>query len=158
MYKKEGVDTTLQNKILKSLNTKLSNLDKAECDKILQEPEIFDALTELPLGKTPGLDGLNVEFYRTMWSFIKDDYITMVEQVYQTQNLTYNQRKGAIRLIFKKEDRYNLKNYRPVSLINVDVKFITKAFAKRMGKYSPVLFIEIKPVSLEEIFPITFIT
>ena len=100
MYKKEGVDTTLQNKILKSLN----NVDKAECDKILQEPEIFDALTELPLGKTPGLDGLPVEFYRTMWSFIKDDYMTMVEQVYQTQNLSYAQRKRAIRLIFKKED------------------------------------------------------
>ena len=66
LYKKEGVDTTLQNKILKSLNTKLSNVDKAECDKILQELEIFDALTALPLGKTPGLDGLSVEFYRTM--------------------------------------------------------------------------------------------
>ena len=136
LYKK-GVDTTLQNKILKSLNTILSNVDKAECEKILQKPEIFDALTELPLGKTPGLDGLPVEFYRNMWSFIKDDYMTMVEQVYQTQNFSYTQRKGAIRLIFKKEDRYNQKNYRPVSLINVDVKIITKALAKRIGKVLP---------------------
>ena len=77
MCKKEE-DTTLQNKILKSLNTRLSNVDKAECDKILQEPEIFDALTELPLGKTPGLNRLPVEFYRTMWSFVKDEYMTMV--------------------------------------------------------------------------------
>ena len=68
LYKKEGVDTTLQNKILKSLNSKLSNVDKAECDKCLQEPEIFDALTELPLGKTPGPDGLPVELYRNLWS------------------------------------------------------------------------------------------
>ena len=89
----KGVDTTLQNKILKSLSTKLNNLHKAECDKILQEPEIFDALTELPLGKPPGLDGLPVEFYRTMWSFIKDDHMTMVEQVYQTQNLSYTFRE-----------------------------------------------------------------
>ena len=104
LYKKEAVDTTLRNKVLRSLNTKLSNVDKAECEKIFQEPEIFDALTQLPLGKTPGLDGLPVEFYRTMWSFIKDDYMTMVEQVYQTQNLSYTQRKGASRLIFIKED------------------------------------------------------
>ena len=102
LYEKEGVDTTLQHKILKSLHTKLSSVDKAECDKILQEPEIFDALTELPFGKTPGLDGLPVEFYTTRWSFIKDDYMTMVEQVYQTQNLSYTQRNGAIKLIFKK--------------------------------------------------------
>ena len=136
MYKKEGVDTTLQNKVLKFLNTKLSIVDKAECDKILQEPEIFDALTELPLGKIPGTDGLSVEFYRTMWSFIKDDYMTLVEQVYQAQNLSYTQRKGVIKLILKK-DQYNLKNYRPVSLINVDVKIITNALAKRMGKVLP---------------------
>ena len=136
LCKKKGADTTLQNKILKSLNAKLSNVDKAECDKILQEPEILDAVTELSLGKTPGPDGLPVEFYRTMWSFIKDDYVTMVEQLYQTQNLSYIQRNGTIRLTFKKEDRYNLKNYRPVSLINVDVK-ITKALAKRIGKVLP---------------------
>ena len=55
----------------------------------------MDALTERPLQKTPGLDGLPVEFYRTMWSVIKDDYMTMVEQVYQTQNLSYIQRKGT---------------------------------------------------------------
>ena len=63
--------------------------------------------------------------------------MTMVEQVYQIQNLSYIQRKGATRLIFKKEDRYNLKNYRPMSLINVDVKIITKPLAKRMGKVLP---------------------
>ena len=102
----------------------------------MQEPEILDALTELPLEKTPGLDGLPVEFYRTMWSFRKDDYMTMVEQVYQTQNLSYTQRKGTIRLIFKK-GLYNLKKYRPVSLINVDVKIITEAHAKRIGKVLP---------------------
>ena len=124
----------------------------------MQEPEIFDALTELPLGKTTGLHGLPVEFYRTMWSFIKADYITMLEQVYQTQNLSYTQRKGAIRLIFKKEDRYNLNNYRPVSLINADVKIITKALAKIIVKVLPSIVHKIKPVSLEEIFPITFIT
>ena len=43
----------------------------------------------------------------------------------------------AIRLIFKKEDRYNLKNYRPVSLISVDMKIITEALAKRIGKVLP---------------------
>ena len=124
----------------------------------MQKPEILDTLTGLPLGKTPGLDGLPVKFYRTMWSFIKGDYMTMIEQVYQTQDLSNTQRKGAIRLIFKKEDRYNLKNYRPVSLINVDVKIITKALAKRIGKVLPGIIYQVKPVSLEEIFPITFIT
>ena len=63
--------------------------------------------------------------------------MTMIEHVYQIQNLSYAKRKGAIRLIFKKEDRYNLKNYRPMSLIYVGMKIITEALAKRMGKVLP---------------------
>ena len=52
LYKKEGVDTTPQNKILKSLNTKLSSVGKAECDKMLQEAESLmhsrNSLSERP--------------------------------------------------------------------------------------------------------------
>ena len=63
--------------------------------------------------------------------------MTIVEHDYQAQNLSYTQKKGVIRLIFKKEDRYNLKNHRPVSLIRVEVKIITEALAKRIGKVLP---------------------
>ena len=30
---------------------------------------------QLPFGKTPGLDGLPVEFYRTFWPKIKLDFL-----------------------------------------------------------------------------------
>ena len=46
-------------------------------------------------------------------------------------------RKDAIRLVFKTEDRSDLKFYRPISLLNVDVKIITETLALRLGKILP---------------------
>ena len=45
-------------------------------------------------------------------------------------------RQGVIRLIPKKNPSY-LKNWRPLSLLNVDYKIATKALAPRMKKVLP---------------------
>ena len=83
-------------------------------------------MKHLPAGKTPGLHGLPVEFYQKMWLVVKSDFLEMVREVQKQNILSNSRRKGAIRLIFKKEDRSDLKFYRPISLLNVDVKIITK--------------------------------
>ena len=43
------------------------------------------------------------------------------------------QKRGLIKLAHKKEDQELLKNYRPISLLNVDLKIITRALAKRLA-------------------------
>ena len=50
----------------------------------------------------------------------------MVQEVQNLGVLSASQRKDAIRLVFKKEDRSDLKFYRPISLLNVDVKLKQK--------------------------------
>ena len=94
-------------------------------------------MKKLPIGKPPGLDGLPVEFYHNMWPNIKLDFLEMVKEVRNTKNVSDCQEKGVIRLIFKKEDRSDLKFYRPISLLNVDVKIITKTLALRLGRVLP---------------------
>ena len=82
--------------------------------------------------------GLPVEFYRKMWPIIKLDFLEMVKEVRNTKNLSDSQKKGVIRLIFKKEDRYDLKFYRPISLLNVHVKIITKTLLSfQVESYHP---------------------
>ena len=61
----------------------------------------------------------------------------MVQEVQNLGVVSNSQRKDAIRLVFKKEDRSDMKFYRPISLLNVDVNIITKTPGLRLGKILP---------------------
>ena len=78
-------------------------------DKDFELTELEEGMKKLLIGRSPGLDGLPVEFYRKMWPNIKLDFLEMVKEVRNTKNLSDSQKKGVIQLIFKKEDRSDLK-------------------------------------------------
>ena len=57
---------------------------------------------------------------------------------FQSGSLSISQRRGVISLIPKKnKDKSILENLRPISLLNVDYKILTKAIAKRIEKTLP---------------------
>ena len=124
----------MQNEILSKTKIKINQEQKEFCERNLELSELEQGMDHLPLGKSPGLEGLPVEFYRKLWPIIKLDFVEMVQEVQNLGVLSDSQRKGAIRLVFKKEDRSDLKFYRPISLLNVGVKTITKTLALRLGK------------------------
>ena len=126
-----------QSEILNKTKVRISQKQRSFCDKEFELTELEEGMKKLPVGKSPGLDGLPVEFYRKMWPNIKLDFLEMVKEVRNTKNLSNSQKKGVIRLIFKKEDRSDLKFYRPISLLNVDVEIITKTLALRLGRMLP---------------------
>ena len=64
--------------------------------------------------------------------------VDSLNYAFTTGNLSISQRQGIIRLIPKKDkDPSNLKNWRPLSLLNVNYKIATKALALRLKKVLP---------------------
>ena len=54
---------------------------------------------------------------------------------FRTGTLSISQRRGIISLISKKnKDKTLLDNLRPVSLLSIDYKILTKTIAKRLEK------------------------
>lgn len=88
--------------------------------------------------KSPGSDGLSVEFYKIFWKYIKQHYINSINYSFAQGELTNLQKQGIITLLPKtgKESIF-LSNWRPISLLNVDYKIATKSIANRIKKVLP---------------------
>eukprot|EP00057_Strongylocentrotus_purpuratus_P026288 XP_011680762.1 PREDICTED: uncharacterized protein LOC583642 [Strongylocentrotus purpuratus] len=85
--------------------------------------------------KSPGLDGLPVEFYIVFWKDISDMLIDSFNFSLQNGLMSSSQRNGVITLIPKKDrDASYLKNFRPISLLTVDYKILAKTLANRVKK------------------------
>ena len=97
----------------------------------------------MPKNKTPGNDGLPAEFYLVFFYILGPLLINCIRTNFQYGMLTNSQRQACITLIQKpgKDNRY-LSSWRPISLINVDVKVIGKVLSKRLEKIIPNIISE----------------
>ena len=48
--------------------------------------------------------------------------------------LTDSQREGLLRLVYKKDDRRLVKNWHPISLLNMDYKIASKVITERLKR------------------------
>ena len=98
------------------------------------------ALKTMENNKTPGTDGLTSEFYRYFWKLLGPFMVNSFNFAFQNGTLSISQRQAIISLIPKKKKKTEyLKNWRPVSLLNVDYKIATKTIALRLEKVLPNL-------------------
>ena len=110
------------------------------CEGEITLAECTKALSMMQNNKSPGSDGLTTEFYRAFWDIISTYVVNSFNYAFNTGNLSISQRQGIISLIpKKKKDTQYLKNWRPVTLLNVDYKIATKTIAVRIKKVLPHL-------------------
>ena len=93
--------------------------------------ECFEVLKEMKFNKSPGNDGFTVEFYCTFWPMLGDILIDALNEAYDKGELATSQKQGVITLIEKEgKDTLNIKNYTPITLLNVDYKNIKSVSEK----------------------------
>lgn len=68
------------------------------------------------------------------WEILGPDLVEVLNASLDLGSLPFSQRGALISLIFKKGDRLLHKNWRPISLLNVDYKLCARALAGRFLK------------------------
>ena len=110
------------------------------CESVMSVHEWELVLITMENNKTPGADGLTPEFYCYSWNLLGSFMVSSFNYAFRNGTLSISQRQGIISLIpNKKKNTKYLKNWRPVSLLNLDYKIATKTIALRLEKILPNL-------------------
>ena len=90
------------------------------------------------INKSPGEGGFTKEFYQTFFDLLCNDLLYSYNEAFRKGSLS--QKRGTITLIPKGDENLTeLKNWRPISLLNIDYKILSKVLARRMEKVLPKL-------------------
>ena len=85
--------------------------------------------------KSPGVDGFTVEFFKFFWVDVGQFILRSLNYGYRNGSLSITQKQGVITCIPKpNKSRVNLKNWRPISLLNVIYKLASTVIANRFKK------------------------
>ena len=108
------------------------------CEGKVTIEEITEVLSACKDNKVPGINGLPTEFYKTFWHLLGHSLVETFNAAFDSESLSTSQKQAIITLIDKKDkDKTLLSNWRPISLLNTDVKLLSKALAYRVKKVLP---------------------
>ena len=74
------------------------------------------------------------EFYKAFWSELKEDMLEVFSESFEDSSLPQSCRRAVLTLLPKKGDLQEIKNWRPVSLLCVDYKLLSKVLSNRLKK------------------------
>ena len=112
---------------------KINENQTLKCEDVITECELLKALTSMDNDQSPGNDDITKEFYIKFWDVVKKLLCTSIQQSFIAGELTTSQKQAIIKLIEERDrDKRFIKNCRPISLLNVDMKLISKVLASRL--------------------------
>ncbi|CAM2099108.1 unnamed protein product [Caretta caretta] len=120
----------------------VSASDRDRLELPLTLAEFSEALRRMPTNKSPGMDGLTVEFYRVFWDVLGPDLVTVWAKSLQSGVLPLLCRRAVLALLPKKGDLRDLRNWCPVSLLSTDYKIVGKAISLRLGRLTGLVLRE----------------
>ena len=111
LFSEEAVDMTCQQHLFLQLSSKLTPEESFSCDGPISPPELTVSVKSLALNKSPGPDGLTLEFYLKFLHLLAPLLYRLYNSSFTEQSLPESLRTSVMCLIFKKRgDVKDLKN------------------------------------------------
>lgn len=114
---------------------KINDDFKETMENDLKIEELDRAVTSMAKGKSPGIDGLTIEFYMFFWKEIRILLYEAFKECILSKNLSATMKHGLITLIPKpNKDSLSLDNWRPITLLCNDYKLLAHVYANRLNE------------------------
>jgi hypothetical protein len=105
-------------------------------DAPFSEEEIKEVVFSSYADGAPGPDGPPFLFYHKFWDLLKGDLVALFEDFHKGVQDIYRLNCAMITLIPKVEEAIEMKQFRPISLINCSFKIFSKVLTGRLRKNS----------------------
>ena len=135
----KGIDPRLYAKDL----PKLDDNERNRLEGKITKEEATDALRAMQNDKSPGTDGMTVNFFKFFWNDIGDFVIRSINEGFKRGEMSVTQKEGIIICLPKADKpREYIENWRPISLLNVSYKIGSSCIANRIKTVLPKLINE----------------
>ena len=105
------------------------------CEGKITEEELALVVKKCNLNKSPGTDGIPYEYYKQHLSEISPFLVQYYNDILENETLGPTMLEGIITLMYKEKGaNTHIKNYRPITLLNCDLKIFTAILALRLAK------------------------
>lgn len=108
---------------------KVSKEANMELDAPISADELYSALQSLESGKSPGIDGLPLDFNKVFWPGIGKDLLLVLRDSLSTKLFTLSHRRAILALLLSWGDFQEIKNRQPVARLCTDYKPLSKVLA-----------------------------
>lgn len=111
----------------------LNDLESDQLEGELSLEEISLALKDMKNGKSPGTDGFQAEFFKVFWKKLGPFVLRSLNEGFRNGELSVSQKEGIIICIPKPDkSKDKIKNWRPISLLNIVYKIGSSSIANRI--------------------------
>ena len=93
LYSKPITEKNRQNWFLNFIDKSINDADNVELTREITDEEIFLIMKALDTNKSPGIDGLPIEFYLKFYNIIKNEFCEVLLNSLQLNCLTKSQKK-----------------------------------------------------------------
>ena len=135
LYQAEDIDRRQMHSNLEHIKQKLDQDDRDYLNRPISTQEIRKAITDMKNEKSPGNDGLTKEFYHHFFDLLKDELCELYNNIKLSKTQPASQKNAIVKLLFKQGDHRQLKNWRPISLLNIDYKILSKIMTNRLTNF-----------------------